>query len=137
VSLGDYQCYARLWAGGERLPVFSLRLDPPPVSDPELAGDLAADSARRWGRPRAAVEAARTALLERIDAARAQATEQEQRRRAEPPPPPPDARGNPSGTLQGGADGPPPTTPALPFGPSAGPGDTACLMQTDGKDGAE
>ena len=42
VALGEHQCYARLSASGERLPVFSVRLDPPPPSAPLLRDQLAA-----------------------------------------------------------------------------------------------
>lgn len=83
VSLGDYQCYARLWAGGERLPVFSVRLDPPPVGDPDLAARLAVASARRHGRPRQAIEAARAAVLERIEESQRRAVVQAARTRAQ------------------------------------------------------
>src|SRR5947209_9891414 len=43
LELGHYQCYARLTdvATGERLPAFSLRLDPPSSSDPARARLLA------------------------------------------------------------------------------------------------
>lgn len=63
VELGEHQCYVRISAGGERLPVFSVRLDPPPADDPVLREKLAVASARRYGRDRAAVEETiRTAL---------------------------------------------------------------------------
>jgi hypothetical protein len=66
VELGDFQCYARLSYRGERLPAFSLRLDPPPPGDPVVQDVLAASSAARYGRAAAAVAADREALLERI-----------------------------------------------------------------------
>jgi Helicase HerA, central domain len=66
VELGDFQCYARLSHRGERLPAFSLRLDPPPPGDPVVQDVLAASSAARYGRAAAAVAADREALLERI-----------------------------------------------------------------------
>jgi hypothetical protein len=66
VELGDFQCYARLSHRGERLPAFSLRLDPPPPGDPVVQDVLAASSAARYGRASAAVSADREALLERI-----------------------------------------------------------------------
>jgi hypothetical protein len=50
-------CYARLSSGGARLPAFSVQLLPPPAGDPALADALADEAARRWGRPRAVVEA--------------------------------------------------------------------------------
>jgi hypothetical protein len=67
-GLGEHRCYARLSGGGERLPPFLVHLDPPPPADPALAAALAAASAERYGRPRAAVEAAYVASLERIAA---------------------------------------------------------------------
>ena len=49
IELGEHQCYARLSAGGERLPAFSLALDRPPVSDLGLRDALAELSAARYG----------------------------------------------------------------------------------------
>jgi len=74
LELADYHCYARLWSdtrGGERLPAFMIKLDPPPAADPALARDLVARSAERYGRAIEAVEADRQAALERPAAARA------------------------------------------------------------------
>lgn len=74
LELGDYQCYARLWSdarGGERLPTFLVRLDPPPRADAALARRLAAASAERYGRPIEAVEEDRRMALERPALARA------------------------------------------------------------------
>lgn len=70
VGLGEHQCYARLSGGGERLPAFSLRLDPPPQADPGRAERLAAASFARHGRPRAEVEADLAAALARLAEAR-------------------------------------------------------------------
>jgi hypothetical protein len=70
VELGEHQCYVKLSARGERLPVFSVRLEPPPPSEPALAGALAATSARRYGRERAVVERALHAALARIEQSR-------------------------------------------------------------------
>ena len=67
VALGEHQCYARLSAGGERLPTFSVRLDPPPASDPAVADQIAAASAALFGRHEAAVEADLRAALARIE----------------------------------------------------------------------
>ena len=67
VALGEHQCYARLSAGGERLPVFSVRLDPPPPTDPALADRLAAASAALYGRAAAAVERDLQSALARIE----------------------------------------------------------------------
>jgi hypothetical protein len=66
VELGDYQCYARLSHGGERLPAFHLRLDPPPPSDDVLRALLTAQSDRRYGRDVTQVAADRATLLERM-----------------------------------------------------------------------
>ncbi len=68
-GLGEHRCYARLSSGGERLPPFLVRLHPPPSGDPALVAALAAASAARHGRPRAAVEADYAAALARIAAA--------------------------------------------------------------------
>jgi hypothetical protein len=70
VELGEHQCYARLSAGGQRLPTFSVHLDSPPSSDPTLRQALAAASAERYGRPMAEVEADRRAALARVELAR-------------------------------------------------------------------
>jgi hypothetical protein len=67
VSLGEHQCYARISAGGERLPTFSLRLDPPPASDPALADQLATASAAHYGRAAAVVEHDLRSALARIE----------------------------------------------------------------------
>jgi hypothetical protein len=52
LELGHYQCYARLTdvRTGERLPAFTVRLDPPPAGDATIAARLADDSAERYGR---------------------------------------------------------------------------------------
>src|SRR5229473_423027 len=55
VELGDYQCYARLSSGGERLPAFHLRLDSPPVADTVVRDLVAAASGTRYGRDAAVV----------------------------------------------------------------------------------
>jgi hypothetical protein len=108
LELGEYHCYAKLSSRGERLPVFSVRLDPPPASDPVLAAALAAESARRYGRDRAAVEATLAALLERV---------------APPPPPPPADGAAPTDAAAPPAPDPPPTVSetAAPGPAPAGP----------------
>jgi len=76
LELGDFHCYARLWSdahGGERLPAFVVKLDPPPDSDGALASSLSRASAERYGRPIEAVEADRRAALERPALVRAAA----------------------------------------------------------------
>ena len=57
IELGEHQCYAKLSAGGERLPTFSVSLDPPPAGDPSIRDALAAASAARYGRDAGAVDA--------------------------------------------------------------------------------
>ena len=68
IELGEHQCYAKLSAGGERLPTFSVSLDPPPVGDPSIRDALAAASAARYGRDAAAVDADLRSALARIEA---------------------------------------------------------------------
>jgi hypothetical protein len=67
VELGDYQCYARLSSGGERLPAFHLRLDSPPVADSVVRDLVAAASGTRYGRDAAVVADDRAAMLERLE----------------------------------------------------------------------
>lgn len=67
IALGEYQCYARISAHGERLPTFSLRLDPPPATDAALADRLAVASAARYGRAVAAVEQDLRSALDRVE----------------------------------------------------------------------
>jgi TraM recognition site of TraD and TraG len=69
VALGEHQCYVRLSAGGERLPVFSVRLDPPPPSDPRVRDQLATASANRYGRAAPLVDADIRSALARIELA--------------------------------------------------------------------
>jgi len=56
-SLDDFECYARWWSDGRRMPAFSLRLSPPAIASAERAGAIATRSAERFGRPRAEVAA--------------------------------------------------------------------------------
>ena len=67
VGLGEHQCYVKLSLGGERTPTFSVRLDPPPQSDQDLAARVAAASALRHGRDRAAVERDLKTALARLE----------------------------------------------------------------------
>jgi hypothetical protein len=64
-SLDDFECYARWWAAGRRLPTFSLRLDPPPAPKRERLAAIARRSAERFGRPRAEVAESIAAILQR------------------------------------------------------------------------
>ena len=56
-SLDDFQCYARLSAGGRRLPVFSLSLAPPSMGNPGSAAYIRQRSQQRDARPVEAVDA--------------------------------------------------------------------------------
>jgi len=77
IELGEHQCYARLSAGGERLPTFSVALDRPPKSDPNVRDALAELSAARYGREARAVEIDLRSALARIEASRVKAQKQE------------------------------------------------------------
>jgi hypothetical protein len=70
LELGDYQCYARISHRGERLPAFSVQLDPPPADDPAVRERLAAASAERYGRSRLRVEDDLRSALARVRVAR-------------------------------------------------------------------
>ncbi|MCC6178483.1 MAG: hypothetical protein IT305_24520 [Chloroflexi bacterium] len=67
VELGEHQCYAKLSAGGERLPTFSVALDPPPASNNGLRDDLAEQSSARYGRDVRAVDEDLRSALARIE----------------------------------------------------------------------
>ncbi|HZU12201.1 MAG TPA: hypothetical protein VFB58_05115 [Chloroflexota bacterium] len=67
VALGEHQCYVKLSVAGERMPTFSVRLDPPPGGDAMQARELADISARRFGRDRLAVERDLHSAIARID----------------------------------------------------------------------
>jgi hypothetical protein len=66
VELGEHQCYVRLSSRGQRLPTFSVHLDPPLQSDPLLRAALARTSAERFGRDAVLVEADRRAAVARV-----------------------------------------------------------------------
>jgi hypothetical protein len=68
LELGHYQCYGRLTDvhTGERLPAFSVRLDPPPAGDAVRAEQLASESAERYGRPALHVELDLQAAADRV-----------------------------------------------------------------------
>jgi len=64
-DLGDFECYARWWSDGQRLPTFSLRLNrPPPVSVTRTEA-IARRSAEHYGRPRDEVRAEVARILDR------------------------------------------------------------------------
>jgi hypothetical protein len=56
-NLDDFTCYAKMSLEGRRLPVFSLRLDPPLIGDPELARRIRVRSQQRYARPCDVVDA--------------------------------------------------------------------------------
>jgi hypothetical protein len=64
-NLDDFTCYAKLSVSGRRLPVFSLRLDPPTVGDQELAQRIRTRNQQYYARPVDAVEAMMMASFER------------------------------------------------------------------------
>ena len=72
LELAHFQCYARVsdMRTGERLPAFSIHLDPPPPSDGALAAELGRASAEHYGRDSLDVELDRQAALARIDGGR-------------------------------------------------------------------
>jgi hypothetical protein len=72
LELGEHQCYVRLSSRGQRLPTFSVHLDPPLESDPQLRAALARASAERFGRDADLVEADRRAAVARVQESRAQ-----------------------------------------------------------------
>jgi hypothetical protein len=65
VDLDDFECYARWWSNGRRLPAFSLRLDRPPAVDVNRLQAIARRSAERYGRPRDEVRAEIARILDR------------------------------------------------------------------------
>jgi hypothetical protein len=71
VELGEHQCYVRLSSRGQRLPTFSVHLDPPLQPDVSMRTSLASSSAERFGRDAQEVEAERHAALARVMEARA------------------------------------------------------------------
>src|SRR5207253_7804953 len=68
LELGHYQSYARLTdvRTGERLPTFSVQLEPPPVGDEQVATRLARLSAEYYGRDALDVELDLQSAMERI-----------------------------------------------------------------------
>jgi hypothetical protein len=86
LELSDYHCYARISHHGERLPTFSVQLDPPPAGDPAVRDRLAGASAERYGRSRLAVEDDLQSALARVRLARQAATDHTRPGRAETAP---------------------------------------------------
>jgi len=75
VELADHRCYARLSTDGEKLPTFSLHLDPPPADDAGVVEELAQRSVRRHGRWRTEVEDDLRAAMARIQMASGQVSD--------------------------------------------------------------
>jgi hypothetical protein len=71
VELGEHQCYVRLSSRGQRLPTFSVHLDPPHQPDLQQQSALTRASAERYGRDAHQVEADRRAAVDRVMEARA------------------------------------------------------------------
>ncbi len=65
ITLDDFTCYARLSLDGQRLPVFSLCLDAPPLADREQAQRIRMRSQQRYARPCDAVDAMIAQALDR------------------------------------------------------------------------
>ena len=109
LELGHYQCYARLTDArtGERLPTFSVQLDPPPESNEHLAVRLARLSAERYGRDELDVELDLQPALERIRGPRRTAEIEEADESTKPPEPAaPDTGAPAAGTVIAGAEVP-------------------------------
>jgi hypothetical protein len=64
-NLDDFTCYAKFSFQGRRLPVFSLRLDPPAMGNNELAQSMRIKSQQRYARPGDTVDAMIAHALER------------------------------------------------------------------------
>jgi hypothetical protein len=77
LELGHFQFYARMsdMRTGERLPAFTVELDPPQRPDDTVAAELARASSERYGREAIDVELDRQAALARIDGGRKRETE--------------------------------------------------------------
>jgi hypothetical protein len=56
-NLDDFMCYAKVSLQGRRLPVFSLRLDPPATGNHDLAQRIRMQSQQRYARPCDVVDA--------------------------------------------------------------------------------
>lgn len=65
INLDDFTCYAKVSLGGRRLPVFSLRLDPPLAGDHEQARRIYTRSQQRYARPSDTVDAMIAQALDR------------------------------------------------------------------------
>ena len=113
LELGQFQCYVRMSDAhtGERLPAYSVQLDPPPEGNGDLARRLARLSAERFGRDVLDVELDLQAAFERIGGRPRTAPEEESSEKAEPQPVMPG--GEPAtGALTAGAELPARETPS-------------------------
>jgi hypothetical protein len=100
LELGHYQCYARLTdvRTGERLPAFSVQLEPPPASDDQQARRLARLSAERYGRDALDVELDLQSAMERIRGPQRVSEADKTDESAKPPEPPAPNTGTPVAT---------------------------------------
>jgi hypothetical protein len=109
LELGHYQAYARVTdvRTGERLPAFSVQLDPPPEANEHMAARLARLSAEQYGRDALDVELDVQSALERIRGPQTplQAEKPEESNRR-PEPAAPDSGVPAAGTVVSGADVP-------------------------------
>jgi hypothetical protein len=64
-NLDDFTCYAKVSLQGRRLPLFSLRLDPPATGDHDLAQRIRLRSQQRYAHPCDLVDAMLARSLER------------------------------------------------------------------------
>ena len=111
LELGHYQAYARLTdvRGGERLPTFSVTLEPPPDGDEQVALRLARASAERYGRDALDVELDLQSAMERIRGPQRPTDTRETDESTRPPQPATPGTGTP-------ADGTVITGPEVPGG---------------------
>jgi hypothetical protein len=111
LELGHYQTYARLTdvRTGERLPTFSVQLDPPPKPNEDLAARLARHSAERYGRDALDVELDLQSALERVHGPRRDAESVETEQPGTRPGPATPNSGTPApGSVVAGAEVPAP-----------------------------
>ena len=100
LELGHYQTYARLTdvRTGERLPTFSVQLDPPPAGDDHLAIRLARLSAEVYGRDALDVELDLQSAMERIRGPQPVPASTKSDESTKPPEPPAPNNGTPAAT---------------------------------------
>ncbi|MGI9149644.1 MAG: type IV secretory system conjugative DNA transfer family protein, partial [Chloroflexota bacterium] len=98
LEMGHYQCYARLTdvRTGERLPTFSVQLEPPPDGDDQLASRLARLSAEHYGRDALDVELDLQSAMERIRGPQKVSEADKSEESAKPPEPAPPNTGTPA-----------------------------------------